>query len=263
LGGSAVTLMLLTLSSVALASPGPQGVKTVTAPYHGAVNPYDIRVVYGCAQSKVTVLSFFSLAQGVGGFSALASARTCKASGTPYAYTQLGSETRVNIPFHSGYPTVYANVSFALAGNVSLVPGICHRLANSTTAWCEGSSEVTLGLLAYVLDQSTGSTIYPTSAGPLYSAGVWNTTACRSVGCTATQSGKTGPVSFRSSFSWVFFFGSKMIKGDQYVLRLVTDGEVATQCYANASAYLGCSARATMNFTTHGNGIVLKSVTET
>lgn len=261
----AVTGLLFLTPAVSGAGVVPSGLETLTAPYHGWAQYLGTHNFYRCsstsASSKVIKSGSFDFSLGVGGFSAQTAARSCVSGASSDGYTDQNLAVIVPLRFHHGHPTLFVNGTYALNASLALTAGTCSPLATPNYQYCDREARVDIALDAYFVDLTTSS-MKP--IGSLFVDNYsYNDTGCSYGTCVNSSSGNmstVGSYSLAGNFSFSSSIGKKMVRTDKYALEFEVDGETTSECSVSRFALTGCSASASLNFATGGDGFVLRSI---
>ncbi|MCI4331381.1 MAG: hypothetical protein L3K19_05995 [Thermoplasmata archaeon] len=258
-----ITAWMLVLVPVGGIAVHPLAHKTVTAPYHGAGVPGVYLYYYGCAVSKAAK-PFFHFPTGTGGLHVVASASSCPTTAASVGYAQGLYTAYIDIPSQAGPVSTYANVSYSVTGHVAFVGGTCRSTSSSGNGGCDRLASASLQATTALYDKSTGRYTYSLSTFPTIGLTQFNTTTYTSGNCTNSTSGSAGAFALNGSFSWTVTYGLTMVKSHSYQVVLSFSAGVDADCSVSGSAKLsGCSAAASVDFSSVGRGMKLVSIVET
>lgn len=233
-----------------------------------------------CSAASAPLPPSFNLTKGGGGFVLRANSSYCRSIAAPHHNSSAGTQSTVDaaidlwIPlrYHTGYPSIFANISYSVLGWLTEAQGSClPNASGARSGWvCWSRAALSISDDAGILDNTTGT--YYASFAP---GRPWlNNASSAQVDCAVSGSGvscrnisagnrTTVPVSSRGSYSWKFTPTAKMARADRYVLEVQVTAEVVVDWYYTyGSVFRGTHQAASLNFGTGANGFRITSVTE-
>ncbi|MCI4331324.1 MAG: hypothetical protein L3K19_05700 [Thermoplasmata archaeon] len=173
----------------------------------------------------------------------------------------------LNLSFHRGTPTVYANITYAESARFSFSWGNCTLIGHPAGAYCNRGLNVMVSGYALVRDVSSGTSYFSSTWFSYWQAAAFDDLTCTSSsGCSTSAYPANGSglaTSHVGSFSWTFPFLTGMTKGDTYELAIYVDAALTVQYLVSNEKLTGFSGVASLNLASGGNGVVLTSVVET
>lgn len=259
-----LTIVCLSFAAgLSAASPSPMvHVRSLSAPYRGVSFAVNKTSIAGCGSVSVTHAGAFHLRNGAGGFDANASAASCVSYGTSSgsAVTEFGAG--IDVPFHRGTPTIYGNVSYSLSYNLTYSAGVCH-VTNPKNWQCTRSSYVVVYATAFLVNRTTN---YSWGLPGFFLVDEEDAimTQCQGGTCsTFSQSAPNGTQVVSGSHSFNFTMPVPMLKSTRYYFGIEVLCEVLAGDSVKHATVTGFTGASRLDFTRHGKGIDLISVTET
>lgn len=257
--GLVATLSLLMILPPALGSGAqPARVVSITPPFHGTASFQNLWGVTPCGKAKISTPAFFDFKTGVGGFSGSTSTKSCKGGTSSGAVVDQQGAVEIPIAWHWA-PYIFVNGTYAVAANLAFSPGNCTLVPSPNPAYCDRSASVSWSVDISLNDLTSGQGI---GFGVVsFSNATYNNTYCRtSTSCGNATSGTSGSFSALNSFAVSYGPFPRMNRTHVYVLQIQAYGTVSTSCDAYGYVLVGCSASASMNFATVGNGFTVRSI---
>lgn len=283
-------VVVLTIFGSGGGSSSPAANQVLKPPYHGSVSAFNqvcnrpggspgchlgTSTHLGCVNASAARAAFFNLRTGHGGFHYSATSTACSAysagntSFGRYSEASGGFDAQLNLSYHGGRPTVYANFTYSATAALTFLWGTCRPVVGSSTSSCSQRVNVDRVVAQAWVRDTTGNVSYTGNNSWLVLVGqdqVSNMTTCTSTsGCSSsvTVIGNSSRASSSGAVSWRIPLLLGMVKGHVYQLDFEMTGLASTYCQVHDARLAGFSGSAGFDFAPTGYGFLLPSIVET